>query len=436
MTKNFFIYLFCALSALTSISQPGWNWPEDENMKSQALEKQAFYKVLMAQSKYAEAMEPLNWLYDNNPNLNQSIYIDGVKCLGEVSKTAEDDSRKAQLQDSILWMYDMRIEHFENDAATMDRKAYEAFKMYYRTPSKYPLLAELYAKAYELNGPEISHFNLNPYMMLATNYYKVNPEAMPPSKVLDIHTQISDIIDSQKKNGGSMERLNKEQAKVDGFLGSIGDILNCEFIETNLVPKFRENPSDISTAKKIFTYSVKGKCTDQPYFLEASETVFKSQPTFELAKAMGNKYLGSSEFDKALQYHGEAFELAGTEEDKAEALLGQAIASSKLGKKSTARKFAYESLSAKPNNPDVYNLIGNMYFTSFTECQGGESKVIDRGVFLAAYKMYERAGNTAQMQACKEQFPSIEEIFSETYEEGETITVGCWINETVTLQRR
>ena len=34
---------------------------------------------------------------------------------------------------------------------------------------KYGLLAELFDKAYELNGPKISYFNLNPYMMLATN---------------------------------------------------------------------------------------------------------------------------------------------------------------------------------------------------------------------------------------------------------------------------
>ena len=61
---------------------------------------------------------------------------------------------------------------------------------------------------------------------------------------------------------------------------------------------------------------------------------------------------------------------------------------------------------------------------------------MDRGVFLAAYKMYEKAGNNAQMKASKEQFPSIEEIFNEGMEEGESITVGCWINESVTLKRR
>lgn len=434
--KQLIVYFYALIFSTLASAQNGWNWPDDEAQKTKAVEQEAFYKVLIAQSKLNEAMQPLNWLYTNNPGLNPSIYINGVKNLNNIIKAGVEPERKERLQDSILWMYDMRIENFDSDASTMDRKAFEAFKMHYTKKEKYAMLADLYAKAYEMNGPEISYFNLNPYMMLASRFYKTNPAQMPAEKVLDIHTLISDVIDQQRKAGGNIERLDKEQAKVDGFLGSIGDVLNCDFIETKLVPKFRENPSDISAAKKIFSYSVRAKCTDQPYFLEASETVYVSQPTYELAKVLGNKYLGSEEYDKAMEYHTKALELTEQDEEKAESTLGLAIASSKLGKKTMSRKYAYESLSHRPGNPAAYNLIGNLYFTSFNECQAGESKVIDRGVFLAAYKMYERAGNRAQMQASKEQFPSIEEIFNENYEEGQTVTVACWINETVTLSRR
>lgn len=97
---------------------------------------------------------------------------------------------------------------------------------------------------------------------------------------------------------------------------------------------------------------------------------------------------------------------------------------------------AYEALSVNPDAREAYNLIGNLYFSSFEECKGGESKVKDRAIFIVAYKMYEKAGNTEQMAASKEQFPSIEEIFSEGFNEKEKITVDCWINESAVLQRR
>lgn len=434
--KKLIIYAFVALLTLTAVAQEGWNWPEDPELKSMAVEKQAYYKLLLAQSKHGEALHALNWLYENNGNLNQSIYIEGVDILKELMKDADGD-RQGQLKDSILWMFDKRIEHFDNDAATLDRKAYQAFQLYYKQPSKFGMLIDVYEKAYEANGPEISTFNLNSYMFLAKLSYQHKPDLMPAEKVLDIHTQISDIIDIKKKNGGNKTKLDKEQAKTDGWLDSIGEeILTCQFIEENLVPKFREDPSNIPNAKKIFKYSLDAKCTDQPYWLEASETVFGIQPSYNLAKTIGNKYIANGELNKGLSYHSEAIKLASNNEERFDAFMGQAIANSKLGNKTRARALAYEALSAKPGSPEAYNLIGNLYFTSFDDCQGGKSKVLDRGVFLAAYKMYERAGNKVQMNASKEQFPSNEEIFSENYKVGESITVGCWINETVELKRR
>ncbi|WP_425390591.1 hypothetical protein [Ekhidna sp.] len=435
MIKSIFLALMVLLASF-SYAQNGWSWPDDPDMKTQAMEKQAYYKLLIAQSKFKEAMDPLNWLYENNPELNPSIYIQGVDCIEDMLKKTTDKARKERLQDSLLWMYDMRIKYFDNDAATMDRKAYEAFKLYYKTPSKYPMLADLYAKAYEMNGPDISTFNLNTYMLLAKNFHQIDDSKMPAEKVLDIHTQISEIIDAKRKNGENADKLNKEQAKTDAWLSSIPGILTCEFIEEKLVPKFRANPSDLNTAKKIFKYSVEAKCTDQPFFLEASEPVFKEQPSYALASAIGNKYLAIGEVSKGLKYHEEALNLASSNEERFESLMGQAVANSKLGNKSRARTLAYEALSAKPGSSEAYNLIGNMYFTSFEDCRGDKSKVMDRAVFLAAYKMYEKAGNTTQMAASKEQFPSIEEIFNEGMEEGETITVGCWINESVKIQRR
>lgn len=435
MTKSTIFTLLVCISAL-SFGQDGWNWPEDPNMKTQAMERQAYYKLLIAQSKFSEAMKPLNWLYENNPNLNPSIYIQGVDCLEEMIKNTSDKERKANLQDSLLWMFDMRIEHFDNDASTMDRKAYEAFKMHYRNPSKYPMLYDIYAKAYEMNGPEISSFNLNPYMLLAKQYHLSAPDKMPAEKVLDIHTQISDIIEIKLRNGENADKLDKEQAKTDAWLSSIPGILTCEFIEEKLVPKFRTNPTDLNTAKKIFKYSVEAKCTDQSYFLEASEPVFKEQPSFVLASAIGNKYLANGEVNKGLQYHTEALKLASGNDERFSAYMGQAVANSKLGNKSRARALAYEALSAKPGSSDAYNLIGNLYFTSFDDCKGEKSQVQDRAIFIAAYEMYNKAGNSGQMAASKEQFPSIEDIFNEGKEEGDAITIGCWINTTVNLQRR
>lgn len=435
--RKFIIYLSVALFSSLTIAQPGWNWPEDEALKDQALEAQANYKdILMPQKSYNKAMKRLNWLYNNTPDLHESIYQDGATCMKEMLKGEKDVKRISNLQDSLLWMYDQRIKYFDDDADVIDRKVYEAFKLFYKDSDRYPMLDELFAKAYEMNGPNISYFNLNSYMLFAKNYYTFDPKAMTAERVLDIHSQISDIIDQKINNGGDVDRLKKEQDKTDAWLTSIDGILSCEIIEEKLVPKFREDPSNLDNAKKIFKYSLTAECTDQPYFLEASVPVFESDPSYTLARAIGGRYLASGETDQALIYFEKAFELANTNEEKHDALMGQAAAANKLGSKTKARSLAKQAIGQVPGSSEAYRFIGNLYFGSFDDCKGLESKVKDRAVFFAAYKMYQLAGENQLMANAKAQFPTIAEIFEENYEEGQEITVECWINETVTIQRR
>jgi tetratricopeptide (TPR) repeat protein len=377
-------------------------------------------------------------LYENNPELNRSIYIDGVKVIDRLLKQEGlSEDRKSRLQDSLLLMYDKRIEYFNEEATVMDRKAYEAFKMYYRNPSKYAMLVELYDEAFALNGKEISNFNLAPYMTLAKYYHQAKPEEFPAEKVLEVHSTVTNAIDEKMKMpSANSSRLIKEQDKADALLSSIGNILSCEFIENNLVPKFEENPEDLNLAKKIFKYSLQAKCTDQPYFLKAGDMVYETDPNYKLAYALGNKYVSSGELEKAIQYFQSAVELSELKEDKYDAYMALADTYAKSAQKSKSRSMAYEALSVKPGASTPYEHIGNLYFSSFEDCKQGESKVLDRAIFLAAYKMYQKAGNSERMQAAKEQFPSIEEIFNDNYEEGEEVTVDCWVNETVKLQRR
>jgi hypothetical protein len=57
---------------------------------------------------------------------------------------------------------------------------------------------------------------------------------------------------------------------------------------------------------------------------------------------------------------------------------------------------------------------------------------------IAAYEMYEKAGDKAGMAKARQYFPSAEDIFSigKTEMIGKQMNTGCWINESVTLQKK
>lgn len=428
------ITLFTFSATTIANAQAGWHWPSDPDLYATSQEKQAFSRVSMQLENYQDVYQSLSWLYKNNPVLHESIYIDGAKAVEKLIQQTEDDKYKKTLQDSLLTIYDLRLLYFDNDVEVMGRKAYAAFKQYYNQPAQYSLLAELYDSAYAMEPDQFAYFNMTPYMTLAKYYYQRKPEEMPATRVLDIHDKISYSIIAQE--GSDAAKMKREQDKVDALLSSMGEILTCEFIASKLVPKLEADSTDLNTAKKIFSYSLKAKCTDQAFFLTAGNLVFDNDPTYELASALGNRHLSRNETEKALKYFQKALELTTDQEKLYDTQYNLALAYSKSSQKVASRKAALEALKVRPGDKKAYNLIGNLYFTSFQDCKGGESIITDRAVFIAAYDMYEKAGNQEQMAACREQFPSSEEIFNENREVGQEVTVGCWINTSVKVQRR
>lgn len=430
----FFSWLLVTLWPTVASAQEGWNWPEDADLYATAQEKQAFSRVSMQLENYTDVYQALSWLYQNNPELHESIYIDGAKAVEKLIQQTTDADYKQVLQDTLLTIYDMRLQYFDNDGEVMGRKAYAAFKQYYNQPAKFPLLATLYDSAYVLNPEGFAYFNMAPYMTLAKYYYQRKPDEMPATRVLDIHDRISTSITAQ--GGSANAKMKREQDKVDALLVSLGEIITCEFIATKLVPKLVMDSTDLNTAKKIFSYSLKAKCTDEDFFLTAGKLVFDNDPTYELANALGNKHLSKDEFETALSYFNASLSMTEDPEKQYETHYNIAVTQSKKGAKNASRKAAYQALSVRPGDKKAYNLIGNLYYTSFQDCKGGESIISDRAVFIAAYDMYQKAGNEEQMLACKEQFPSSEEIFNENLEVGQSVAVGCWIGETVSIKRR
>jgi tetratricopeptide (TPR) repeat protein len=178
------------------------------------------------------------------------------------------------------------------------------------------------------------------------------------------------------------------------------------------------------------------KCTDSPLALEAAIAINENEPNFAIAKFIGSKSAQDGDKEKATEYYNRAIDLTDDNTKKSEIYLSLARIQSSNGDKVSSRGSARRALAFDPSYLDAYKLIGDLYMTSFDDCKGGESKVVDRGIFIAAYDMYQKAGNRESMVAAKAQFPSIEEIFSENYEEGQMIKVDCWINQSVKIERR
>ncbi len=430
--KGLLAILYLSISYF-GIAQGTWNWPED---KATAEEKNAIYTDYVKQGSFKEAQAAHYWLLTNAPDLNPSLYINGAKLYKGLADSEKDPARKIILQDSALLMYDLRIKYFQKEAKVINRKAYTAYKYYKGREDKHEELLAILQKAFKLNGNKVYDNNLVAYMD-AVRRIQHKTKKFSQDEIFAMYDEVSAIIKYKiGANSQKAEKLKGYQDTIDKMLTDMIGEVDCAFIDDKLGPKLDADPTDVNLAKKIVQLSLAGKCSDSPLFLQAAKIVHKGEPTHGMAKVIALKCEASKDYDCALSFFSEAAELGETNVEKAEMYMEIGDLYAKRGNKSKAREYYLKTANTDPSMKKAYSQIGYLYFKSYDDCKQGVSRVDDRAVFIAAYEMFKRGGNSSGMNNAKEQFPSMEEIFSEGKELGQSVKVGCWIGETVTIQKR
>ena len=455
--KKFFLTLLVSFVSFNILAQPGWNWPEN---KSEAEEKNVLYTDYLKQQNCDEAKIHLDWLIENVPGLHVSIYQNGIKIYRCLIDKEEDPIIKNELINKALILFDGRIENFGREAYVKNRKVTFAYTFYRSDKTKYESLFNMFKDAFLLNGNKIGNSNLVAYMDIVRKH-KLTSKSISDDEVLEIYDMISKTISFKLSNDGKNQvRYKKYQDNLDKLLTATITV-DCNFVENILGPKLIEltsqpndeiaqtdyetlTPVDISfsqeivnLAKKIFQLSITGKCTSSEIALEAAKIMFTNEKDFAVAKFISSRELSTKNYESSLEYCDAAIESAGDNNDqKSEMFLRKAQIYQVIGNKLKSRDNARKSISFNSSNSDAYKIIGNLYMASYEDCREGKSRVQDRLLFIAAYNIFKSGGLSNQANRAREQFPSMEEIFNENLEVGESMNTGCWINETVTLNKR
>ena len=412
-------------------AQDGWNWPADPAQEAKAREFNAAYFDYMKAEQFVEATKPLSWLLVNVPNLNESIYIQGVTVYkGAADKTA-DAAQKRVYQDSVMAIYNKRGEIYNNPVKWMETKAYYGYLFFRNDNSKIPGVVADFEKAWELKGS--LNFQFVPmYFDLVEKNYSAN-KAYSPEQVLTIFDKSNKLLDAAAAAG---KDVTDSKSTLETLLVKM-KLIDCDFIENTLGPKLTADPTNEELAEQIFTYSLQYKCISTKAFLAALEFKDSKAPTFKTSQVRGMLYMSAGDFEKAEPVFEKAMTLASTNKEKGETMMELAKIYARAGKKSAARTAAREAAGLDSElSSSAYGLIGDLYMSAYNDCRGGESRAKDYSVFIAAYNAYQKAGDSRGMGSARARFPSKEELFTEGLSLGSSISTGCWVGETVSLSTR
>ncbi|MCA4899973.1 MAG: tetratricopeptide repeat protein [Bacteroidota bacterium] len=431
-----------AMAVSSAFAQCKGGWPED---KKTAEEKVAVFSDAVKQGPAAfddlKVRGAIHWMIANAPKWNTKLYVDAATIYDGLATKETDATKKKMFIDSLMIIYDLRLQNCGDEVNVLNRKAGANVKHNINNKEKAPELLAMFDRVYEISGNNVNDNNLEAYISVIYVNFLINKGSMTEEQILSRYDKLSAVIEAKitkaqsENKGADVEKYKKIQSNVDEKLIKMVPV-NCKFVKAKLEPKFKANPKDVALAKKIFKFMLEDNCADDPLWLEAALAIHEVEKDCGLAKNLGKRMI-ATDLAKAESFFKEAQTLCTGAEDKSEILVLLGAVQAKNGNPVAARDLFRQALAASPTNKDAYEKIGDLYMNAGKDCAKMKSKAEDRLVYIAAFDMYAKSGNQQKINAARAQFPSVTELFELNWKEGEKKTISqCWVGETVTLRTR
>ena len=444
------------------------------------LEQITIFRTFYNDKNYKDAYEAWQYVIQHSPCAYDGIYTNAQTLFQNLIKEEKDSARRELLIDSLLYTFDVRNTYFPDKFTPGSGLGFKAYNTIRYRKDQYEKAFDWFVQSVEMEKENTQPAIWDAYFQLAENLTKAKRDT---SIVIEAYERATDYIDlsilnATKSYENSVDALDSLQAKFDNaeidrlvldkqakkfindttrqsklivnYRKTLAKINNavtpyasCEVMEQLYTKKFEDIKGDLAAVSKMVNTMFKGDCTDSPVFLEGLSILHKASPSRNTAYMMGNltlkKYAtnkSDEDYNATVSYFKEAVNLSETHEQKADANYMLALAYQLRGANSEARAAAYEALKARPNMGKAYILIGDLYSRGCS----GENEVPGAYAWAAADKYAKAAAvdpscaNDANNHRAKLRYPSKDELFKRGLKNGDSVHVGCWIQENTTVR--
>lgn len=404
------------------------------------------YTEFYNQKNYRDAYPTWKWCFDNSDDkvdrkATKNIFIQGPTILENIIAMREGEAREAAI-DTLLLIYDKRIKLYGQEERYLGVKALQMYK--YRN-DKLAENYDMFARVFEIAGNATDYNVLKFYMVVAMNRY--NKEEISKEEVVNIYSSISDALAEQVEK----EAKEDKKAKIQDAANTVEELFvnssaaDCKSIIEVFSPKFEADSSNVDLAKKIVNLLRKGnsdECRLSDLYMRAAIVMYESEKSASAAHAIGQAYFKRGESGKAEQYYNEAISLEEDNLKKADMYYELGLLYfTNMNNYAKARQAARNALSSDPNCGKAYMLIGRVYAAGGRDC--GESAFEKKSVYWLVVDQFQKAKSVDPSVAddanqligrYAEYFPTKEDAIWADVLEGQSVNIGCWINETTTAR--
>lgn len=377
-------------------------------------------------------------VFNDCPASSKNIYLYGVKIYRARVARQQDPAMKATALDTLMLIYDRRIEHFGQEALVLGRKGLDLLR--------YDNSQVKRAYGYLKESADLGKNKTEDAVMLAlvqTSNVLFKQGEMEGKELVDNYLIASEVEIAHIETGKNVKRAETALQNIEAIFANSG-AADCETLVQIFTPKFEQAPEDADFLKKVTALLSNQDCEDSELFARTSENLYKIEPSSQAAYNLAKLFYKNEDYEKSVGYYQEAINGDADAEQKAQYHyeLGL-ILFSKYDDLSNARSHARQAIQNKPGWGQPYILIGNLYASSSDNC--GENDFEKTTVFWAAVDKFAQAKSADAevtdeanelIAKYKAYFPNVEDAFFYGFENGQAYTVGCWINEQTTVRTR
>lgn len=421
MIKNFVFILIFALSYGESFSQSKYGVDSVSCITNLSLFRE-YYK----QKNYMEALTPWRWTFQNCPKASGNIYKNGPIIIKSMIK--ERPEQKKEYVDTLMLIYDQRIEYFGNQGYVLGRKGADLLRY---DKSKFLDANEILARSIAIQknrsdaGAVLAYFNTLDIM--------VKNEIISEDSLLNRYSFLMSIIDYNLKKKDKKSKFYQKTS--DAIDKKIVNYIDCGKIENIFKQKFTIYNNDTDFVNRLYNILSKQNCTETEFYFQVSKRLYEMLPSSSSASKLGKICIKRKQFNDAIEYFDLAIESEEDNDKKAKYLLEKADAYRISKNYSSAILTAKQSIELKKNWGEAFITIANTYVAGAGNCS---SDFLKSTVYWVAVDYFTKAlsDESTNERARKsintysKYFPTKEEcFFNGSLQSGDSYTVECWINK-------
>jgi len=408
----------------------------------QCIKNLSLYREFVKYNNYTDAMEPWKIVFTECPLATKNIYIDGAKMWNALIDKEKDPVRKAELLDTLRLVYNQRIKYYKQEGSVLGRMGVDLLR-HPENRQDPDIVEEAYGyfnKSLKILKNKSSIAVVATYMTSSIILFQ--SDRISDMQVIEDYEMISGILDYQlAQKPGNASILKVKEASNGNFISSGAP--SCASLLSYFQPMFEDKKEDLDYLKQVVNFLNILECESEPFYAQVTEALYEKEPSSQAAFALAKLFLTREDYDKAGGYYIEAI---GSEEDplkKADYYYQLAfITNTKFKDPVKARGYALEAIELRPDWGDPYILIGDAYVGS-KDCF--EDDFEKTTIYWVAVDKFTRARSVdpdisekanERINTYSKYFPDVETIFFYSLEDGDSYTVGCWINETTKVRAR